>query len=401
MNYLSKSTVKTLSNKSFLTAIGMLLIATMLNGCEKKAKEAQVAPLPEVDVATVLFQSIQQWDQFNGHISAIESVDIRPRVSGYIQKIAFKEGDEIQKGDLLFLIDQRPYRATLNSAAARHERVVATDALAQSQSQRAQILLKDNSISREETEARQATQAQTQADIKDAEATLEVAKLNLSFTEVRAPISGRVSRAILTVGNLVVADQTTLTTLVSQNPVYVYFDPDEYSYLRYKAESRKKSKSGSGAQVRVGLANEQGFPHLGNVDFLDNQINTTTGTIRARAKLNNADRLFTPGMYARVQMAGDDDTQKILLDNKAILTDQDRNYVYILEEGNKAVRKDVVLGRTWNGLRVIESGLAPDNKVVIAGLQRIYFSGAQVKPNVVSMELSSTKAASSNNSNNK
>lgn len=399
MNYLNKISIEKITNRAFFRSIGILLFSIMLIGCEKKATESQAAPLPEVDVTTVVLQSIQQWDQFNGHISAIESVEIRPRVSGYIQKIAFKEGDEVKKGDLLFLIDQRQYRATLDSAAARRERVNATDTLAQSQNHRAQTLLLNNATSKEEAETRQAALAQSHADIKDAQAALDMAKLNLGFTEVRAPITGRVSRAILTVGNLAVADQTTLTTIVSQDPVYVYFDPDEYSYLRYKAEARNNKGNKAKAKVRVGLADEQGFPHLGTLDFIDNQINSSTGTIRARAKLNNENRVFTPGMFARVQMAGDSEAQKILLDNKAILTDQDRNYVYVVGADNKAIRKDVVLGRALNGLRVIESGLASGDKVVVSGLQRIYFSGAEVKPNLIAVKTTSEKVAPTTSSN--
>jgi membrane fusion protein, multidrug efflux system len=391
MNFLNKSHVTLFSEKIFLTSFVLLVAIILLSGCDnKKNKVTENLNIPEVDISIVLLQSIQQWDQFNGHISAIESVKIRSRVSGYIQKISFKEGDDIRKGDLLFLIDQRPYRTTLNSAIARKEKVSASYKLAQSQNERAQTLLLNNATSKEEAELRQSSLEQSRAEIKDAEASVEMAKLNLGFTEVRAPISGRISNAIFTIGNLVVADQTILTTIVSQDPVYIYFDPDENSYLRFISGNQTNNKKRGNAIVRVELANEEGFQHFGTVDFLDNQINPTTGTIRARAKLNNESRVFTPGMFARVQLASAKESQKILLDNKAILTDQDHKYVYVIDSENRAQRKNVTIGQIFNGLRIIEKGLDSGDKVVVSGLQKIYSPGIKVKVNILSKNMSSS-----------
>src|SRR5262249_33349236 len=249
--------------------------------------------------------------------------EIRPRVSGYVERVAYKEGDEINRGDLLFKIDARSYQAAVDSAIARLQRAEAVAALAKLRDQRAQALLPTSAVSQEEADTRHATYLQSKADILDAEAALETAKLNLEFAEVRAPIDGRVSRAMLTVGNLAVADQSLLTTMVSQDPVYVYFDPDEHSYLRYRAEARKE-RHDADLMVRVGLANEQGFPHVGKVGFLDNRVDPDTGSIRVRATLKNADRVFTPGLFARVQVASDNEAEAMLVDDKAILTDQDR-----------------------------------------------------------------------------
>jgi multidrug efflux system membrane fusion protein len=300
-----------------------------------------------------------------------------------VARVAYKEGDEVRRGDLLFAIDPRPYQAVLNSATARLERARATAVLEKSRDQRAQKLLPTRVVSQEEADIRHASYAQSQADVLDAEAAVATAQLNLEFTEVRAPIDGRAGRAMLTVGNLAVADQTLLTNMISQDPVYVDFDPDEQSYLRYRAQARQGQST---LTVRVGLADEEGFPHVGTVSFLDNQVDSATGSIRMRAKLRNADRTFTPGLYARVEVSGGNETEAILVDDKAVLTDQDRKYVYVLGPDGTAQRKDIRPGRMSDGLRVVESGLTPEDKIIVGGLQRIYFSGAPVKASEVSMQ---------------
>jgi multidrug efflux system membrane fusion protein len=272
------------------------------------------------------------------------------------------------------------------------DRARATALLAQAQDVRAQTLLQASATSIEEAETRHANYVQSAADVQDAEAAVAVAKLNLEFTEVRAPISGRVSRAMLTVGNLAVADQTLLTSMVSQDPVYVYFDPDEHSFLSYSAQAQRSQGGASAPKVRVGLANEKDFPHVGTVDFIDNKVNPTTGTIQARATLNNADRAFTPGLYARVQYAGGSEIQAILIKDRSVLTDQDRKYVYVLGSGNKAQRKEVELGGMSEGLRVVKKGLVAGDKVIIEGMQRIFFSGAPVTPTEVPMSASPTNS---------
>jgi multidrug efflux system membrane fusion protein len=366
---------------------GLLALTLLLAACQDNAPASAGAPPAVVNVAAALSRKVTLWDEYNGRIRAVDSVEIRPRISGYVQSIAYKEGDEVRKGDLLFLIDQRPYRAALNSATARLDHVRATVLLAQAQDQRAQTLLKASGISKEEAETRRAAYMQSAADTRDAEAAVAIAKLNMEFTEVRAPIDGRVSRAVLTVGNLAVADQSLLTSMVSQDPVYVYFDPDEHSFLRYGAQAHQGRGGATTAvtKVRIGLANEAGFPHTGTVDFIDNQVNPTTGTIQARAVLTNADRAFTPGLYARVQYAGSDETEVILIDNKAVLTDQNRKYVYVLGAGNKALRKEVELGGMSDGLRVVEKGLTTADKVIVAGVQHIFYAGAPVAPTEVPM----------------
>jgi multidrug efflux system membrane fusion protein len=363
-----------------------LAVATLaLTACGRSAGQAGASPPSEVDAAHVVVKLVRQWDEFSGRVAATDSVDVRARVSGYIERIAFKEGDEIKAGDLLFVIDPRPYRAAYDSTVAQLERARAAASLAQAQDQRAQTLIAAKAISREEFETRRADLTQGNADVRVAEAAVATAKLNLGFTEVRSPITGRVSHAMLTVGNLAQTDQSVLTSVVSQDPVYVYFQPDEQSFLRYSELARKGERARSDNPVRVGLANSQGYPYAGTVDFVNNQLDPATGTINLRAVVPNAQRVFTPGLYARVQLQGSAEFKAMLIDDKAILTDQDRKYVYVVGAESKATRKDITLGGLIDGLRVVQSGLDTHDKVIVAGLLKIVAPGTPVKANEVAM----------------
>jgi membrane fusion protein, multidrug efflux system len=257
--------------------------------------------------------------------------------------------------------------------------------LAEAQYKRGESLIKTGAISIDTYDTRSGALGQNSADVHAAEAALATAKLNLDFTEVRSPIAGRVSRTLLTLGNLVQADQTALTSVVSQDPVYVYFQPDEQSFLGYRELARKGERANSDNPVRVGLANETGFPHSGTVDFVNNQIDAATGTINVRATVPNPDGVFVPGLYARVQLEGRAEHMAMLIDDKAIMTDQDRKYVYVLGPEDKVKRKDIVLGRVHDGLRVVQSGLDANDKVIVAGLQKIFAPDTKVKPNPVPM----------------
>jgi multidrug efflux system membrane fusion protein len=373
------------SLRAGLSAIAMVVMATVITACSNSQAEAPPAPPPEVDAAQVVTKSVRQWDEFTGRIAAIGAVDIRPRVSGYIDRIAFKEGDMVKAGDLLFVIDPRPYRAAYDSAVAQLERARASVQLAEQQYKRAEALVKTAAISVDTYDTRNAALGQNRADVHAAEAALATAKLNLDFTEVRSPIAGRVSRALLTLGNLVQADQTVLTSVVSQDPVYVYFQPDEQSFLRYRELARKGERASSDNPVRVGLASETGFPHSGAMNFVNNQVDAATGTINVRATVPNPDGVFVPGLYARVQLEGRAEYVAMLIDGKAIMTDQDRKYVYVLGTEDKAKRKDIVLGSVHDGLRVVQSGLDANDKVIVAGLQKIFAPDTKVKPNLVAM----------------
>lgn len=363
-----------------------LLAALVAAGCSSEAAPAGGPPPPEVSVAPVLSKPVGQWDEFTGRVAAVESVELRPRVSGYVQRVAYAEGQEVRKGDLLFVIDPRPYQAALDRAQAELARARAESQLARAQAARAQSLIEAKAISREEFEQRRANTAGADAAVRAAEAAVAAARLDLQFTQVRAPVSGRAGRALVTAGNLAQADATLLTTVVSQDPVFVYFEADEQTWLRYAELARKGERADTGNPVRVGLASESGYPHAGTVDFIDNQVDPGTGTVRARAVLRNPDRLFTPGLFARVQLQGGGERPALLVDDKAILTDQDRKYVYVLGDGNTALRRDVVLGRNVGGLRVVASGLTPRDRVIVRGLQKVFFPGMPVVPKAVAMD---------------
>jgi membrane fusion protein, multidrug efflux system len=359
-------------------------LAIPLAGCKSAPDKKPFSPAA-VEVVAVVPKPIRLSDEFNGRVASINSVDVRARVTGYVDSVAYREGDSVKRGDLLFVIDPRPYRDALDSAKASLEREHAAAAFADIQAKRARALNASEAISQEEYQNRDSDLSQSTARVHEAEASVATAELNLSFTEVRSPIDGRTSRAQLTRGNLAQADQTVLTTVVSQDPVYVYFDCDEQSYLRFQERVHRASGVSSANPVRVALANETGFPHVGRVDFLDNEVNPSTGTIRARVILSNPDHLFTPGLYARVQLESTGTVQALLVDDKAVLTDQDQKYVYVVGPGNVAQRKDVVTGGMADGLRLIQSGLAPGDKVIVSGLQQIYFPGAPVTPKQVAM----------------
>ena len=357
---------------------GMITTALLISGCNKKPDPASTSPAPSVEVARVTQQAVKTWDSFNGRVSATDTVSILPRVGGYITRVAYREGSEVKKGDLLFVIDQRPYRTALDSARAQLERARASLALASQQDLRAQQLLKSSAVSKEEAEQKRAARDQSLADVHTAESAVAAATLNLEFTEVRSPINGRTGRAQLTLGNLAVADQSELTSVVSQNPVYVYFDPDEHSYLNYL----KTLKTVSGTSVRIGLANDETLPYVGELNFLDNQVNATTGTVRARATVDNSERLLTPGLYAKVQLSVGDPAPAILVPDRAILTDQDKHYVYVLSADNTAQKRYIETGQLIYKQRVITSGLERNNTIIVSGLHALHADGTAVTPQV-------------------
>jgi multidrug efflux system membrane fusion protein len=368
-------------------ALATVVVLAAFASAACSPSEAQTAPPPppEVDAAQVVSWAARQWDEFTGRIAAPDAVEVRARVSGYIERIAFKEGEEVEAGALLFVIDPRPYRAAFDGAVAQFERARAAAQLAQTQDQRAQVLIGADAISHDEFETRRAGLGQSSADVRAAEAAVASATLNLGFTEVRSPIAGRVSRAMLTVGNLAQADQSVLTSVVSQDPVYVYFQPDEQTFLRYAELARKGERKKSANAVRVGLATDTGYPYAGTVNFVNNQVDPATGTINLRAVVPNQNRVFTAGLFARVQLEGSPEFTALLIDDKAVMTDQDRKYVYVVGRANKATRKDIVLGGLIDGLRAVRSGLDAHDTVIVGGLQKIIAPNTPVKPNLVTM----------------
>lgn len=308
-------------------------------------------------------------DELVGRVEAVERVDVRPRVAGYVTGVSYREGSEVAAGAVLFTIDARPYRAALARATADLVRAKARAELARLEAKRAETLLAANAIARAERDTAVSMAAQAEAEIKAAQATVELARLDVEFTRIRAPIAGRTGEAEVSVGDYVAAGpQTLLTTLVSIDPVHVYFTGDEQRYLRFAAHATTLS-------VSVGLADESGYPHAGKVDFIDNRVDAATGTIRVRALVPNPDKRLVPGLYARVRLPEKSTVQAMLIDDKAVLTDQDRKYVYVLENGT-VTRHDVKLGRIVDGLRVITSGLAAGDRVIVSNIQKV-FPGAK------------------------
>ncbi|WMJ68795.1 efflux RND transporter periplasmic adaptor subunit [Stenotrophomonas sp. 24(2023)] len=371
-----------------------ILAAAVLAACSGgHAEEAGMPPPPQVSAAPVLVKQVSQWDEFSGRVEAVQSVELRPRVSGYIDKVNYVEGQEVKKGDVLFTIDARSYQAEYDRARAELARARTQATLARSESDRAARLSEQQAISTETADQRRAASDQAVAAVQAAQAALDAAALNLEFTKVRAPIDGRAGRAIVTAGNLVTAGDTAsvLTTLVSLDTVFVYFDADEGTFLRYAQMARKGERpserdSGSALPVKVALSGEEGFPHEGKVDFLDNQVTRSTGTIRVRALMDNRDRQFTPGLFARVQLLGSGQFEAKLIDEKAVLTDQDRKYVYVVDKDGKAQRRDIQLGRSADGLRIVEQGLAAGDRVIIDGVQKVFMPGMPVQAKAVAMQ---------------
>jgi multidrug efflux system membrane fusion protein len=346
---------------------GLVLVVA----CSKSASAPpQAGPPPaEVSVAEVALREVTPADELTGRIEAVDQVDLRPRVAGYVTAVHYRDGSEVKAGAPLFSVDARPYRAALARANAELSRAKARVELARVEAERAETLLKANAIARAERDATVSAAVQAEAELQAARANVELARLDLEHTRVRAPIAGRVGRAMVSVGDYVTAGpQTLLATIVSIDPVHVYFTGDEQRYLRLASR-------GGDLAVGVGLADETGHPHTGKVDFVDNHIDPATGTIRIRAVLPNPDKRLVPGLYARVRFTETGTIRAMLVDDKAILTDQDRRYVYVLD-GDTVARRDVKLGRVVDGMRVIASGLEPGERVIVNNIQKV-FPGAK------------------------
>ena len=361
----------------------LVLLAACGNG------EQQQMPPPDVSVAAVVQKSVTQWDEYSGHVEAIDAAEIRPRVSGHLNRVHYQEGGLVEKGQLLFTIDSREYKANADAANADANRAEARVALAQQELKRAESLIGERAISQGELDQRRMESQQAEADFMAARANFARANLDLDFTYIKSPIKGRAGEALVKPGNLVEPNASLLTTVVSVDPVYVTFTGDERAYLRYQELARNGGRASSRDvrnPVLVGLADEEGFPHKGEMDFVDNALNPETGTIRARAVVPNSDGVFTPGLFARVRLLGESQKDALLIHEQAVLTDQDRRYVYVVGEKNAAERRDVKLGSHVEGLLVVESGLKPGDKVIINGMRKIFFPGQPVKPRDVPMD---------------
>jgi multidrug efflux system membrane fusion protein len=346
------------------------------------APDNMAPPLPEVDVATVSPQRVTDWQSYSGRLEAVEKVDVRPLVSGTIVSVNFKDGALVKKGDVLFVIDPRPYQAEVDRAAAQLAAAQARDGYTQSDWQRAQRLIGDNAIAKRDYDEKQNAAREASANLKAAAAALESAQINLGYTRIAAPVSGRVSRAEITVGNVVSAgaNAAPLTTLVSVSPIYASFDADEQTYLQYINGARDGRK----VPVELGLANEAGYSRQGTIDSVDNRLDTSSGTIRVRARFDNADGMLVPGLYARIKVGGSAPHDALLVDDAAINTDQDKKFVFVVDREGHVSYREVQPGLQHGNQRVIVSGLAAGDRVIVNGTQRVR-PGDQVKPHLVPM----------------
>jgi len=368
---------------------GGLLWATGLfstNNPSAKATTAAPPPVP-VSVATVIDKSVTEWDEFSGRVQPVDRVEIRPQVSGLIVAVHFDEGQMVKKGDPLFTIDPRPFQAELTRAQAALEGAQAKLILAQANLIRSKELFDTHTVARSELDQNNDAYMEADANLKSAQATLQAAQINLDYTAIASPVTGRVSRAEITVGNLVEAGANAplLTTVVSVSPVYVEFEIDEQTYLKYLANGAEGNSGLDHIPVSMELADEEGYPRRGRLKSIDNRLDTTSGTIRVRAVFDNSTGDLTPGLYAKVRTAGSAAETAVLVDDRAVGTDQDKKYVMVVDAANRVNYRAVTLGPVVNGLRIVRSGLQKGERIVIDGLQSVR-PGQVIVPENVAME---------------
>ncbi len=353
---------------------------------------------PPVSVSKPLKKEIQEWDEYTGRFAATQSVEVRARVSGYLNEIAFKDGQLVRRGDRLFVIDPRPFQAALDAANANRAAAQARLDLANAELKRAQDLRARGNVSQAEVDSRQATVRQAAAAISAADAEIAKARLDLEFATVTSPIDGRISRPLVTTGNLVSGGAgqqgTLLSTIVSLDPIHFYFDVDEQAYLRYTrlaAAGDRPSSRDTPNPVELQTADETGFPHKGRMDFVDNQIDRSTGTLRGRAIFPNppigkdpGQVLFTPGQFAKIRLLGSGKYEALLLPDSAIGADQATRIVFAVAEDGTVLPKPVTLGPLVDGMRVIRTGLGPEDRVIVNGLMRAR-PGSKVTPQEVDL----------------
>lgn len=360
-----------------LLASAVLALA-LLTGCKPaNAQQPNGAKPPAVTVGSVEQREIVEWDEFTGRTDAVESVEVRPRVSGHIQEVRFQSGQLVKQGDVLFVIDPRWHKAEFDGREADYQQAKVRLENAEREAKRTEQLLANRAISTEEGDARVARFNEAKAALLAAQAARDAAKLDLEYTEIRAPINGRVSRALKTVGNYVsgvAAGATLLTTLVSVDPIYVYADMDENSLLKFNtlAQSQKLLSNAEGkVPVELQLGDEEGFPHRGYIESLDNRVDANTGSILLRAEFPSADGRIVPGLFARIRVPLTERYKALLVDERAIGTDQNQKFVLTVSPTNTVVYRPVKLGPAVEGKRIVRSGLSAGEQIVVAGLQRV------------------------------
>ncbi len=354
----------------------LLLTAIMLTACDRP-EPPPAPPPPEVTVANPLLREVVDWDEFTGRIVATEEVEVRARVSGYLQSVEFTDGQLVTKGQLLYVIDLRPFRASLDQAQAEQRAAEARLKLAENDEARAERLFKTRNIPEEELDNRRQRRLQAAAELEAARAAVTSAGLDLDFAQVRAPIGGRISRTLVTPGNLVKGndqESTLLTTIVALDPIHVYLTAGENTFLRYLRLTEAGKRVSSRVEhtpVRMRLADEEGWPHAGYLDFVDNQLDRDTGTIQARAIFPNSEGALTPGLFAKVQIRGEGPYEALLVPDTAVATEQAQRVVYVLAENNMPRARPVWLGPAIGSLRVVREGLTAADRVLINGVARI------------------------------
>lgn len=354
-----------------------------------KAAETAPAPapapqVPNVTIAHPEVRDVVEWDEFTGRFEAVDSVEVRARVSGYLEAVAFKDGAVVSKGDLLFKIDPRPFEAELEAAKADLANAAAALQNAKSEDERGRRLLAREALSKEEADRRTSARRQAEAASSAAKARVRQAELNLEFSEIRAPVSGRVSDNFVSDGNLIVGgpqNGTLLTTIVSADPIYFEFTASEADYLKYQRLGKPGENAGleDGAPAFVKLLDESGFVREGAIDFVDNRLDPSTGTMRGRAIFENPDGVLVPGMFGRLKLAGTPERKAVLIADSAVQTDQTVKFVWLAGENNFAERREVKLGPLYEGRRIVREGLSPDDRVITSGAQFVA-AGAPVTP---------------------
>ncbi|ENX06397.1 efflux RND transporter periplasmic adaptor subunit [Acinetobacter courvalinii] len=363
-------------------ATGGSFILFQENADAKATSTATAPPAATVDVARVVSQTITDWQEYSGRLEAIDQVDVRPQVSGKLIAVHFKDGSLVNKGDLLFTIDPRPFEAELNRAKAQLASAEAQVTYTSANLDRNQRLIQSNAIAHQELDQAQNEARTANANLQAAKAAVETARLNLEYTRITAPVSGRISRAEVTVGNVVSAGNgaQVLTSLVSVSRLYASFDVDEQTYLKYISNQRNSAQ----VPVYLGLANESGFSREGYISSIDNNLNTTSGTIRVRATFDNPKGVMLPGLYARIRLGGGQPRAAILISPTAIGVDQDKRFVVVVDAKNQTAYREVKLGAQQDGLQIINRGLQVGDRIVVNGLQRIR-PGDPVKPHLIAM----------------
>jgi RND family efflux transporter MFP subunit len=365
----------------------LLAIATLVASCSERQQQGDAPPPPAVTVAKPVKRTVVDYDEYVGRFTAINAVEVRARVSGYLDKVHFKDGQIVKQGDLLFTVDKRPFQNSLDQARANLVQAQSNLAFTESDYTRGQQLVRDKTITEQTFEQRAQAFRNAKASVANAEAAVRQAELDLEFTDLRAPIEGRIGDRRVSPGNLVTGgtggNTTLLATIVSTDPIYFEFTFDEASYLRYQrlaTAGQDVASRNAGVQVAIKLIDENDFEHEGRMDFVDNVIDRSTGTIRGRAVFANPKEVFTPGMFARVRVPGTPPYEGLLVPDVAIGTEQARRFVMVVDDQDTARPKYVTLGPvTKDGLRVIKDGIGPDDRVVVSGLMQAR-PGQKVRP---------------------